>query len=198
MPIFRTAGLLAALMLAGCGLSLPGRGGADLPVASAIGGEVIETSVLPDAAAQVATPAPATEALPPAAVRSEAAIADDSAPTAADAAGAEAASEPAVAPAAEPAVDAAAAEAAPAIPPLLQPAAAACAKTGGRFAPRRAGSRSFACFSTPSDAGESCSRASDCSSACLARSRTCAPAQPLFGCHEVLTEAGQRATQCLE
>lgn len=169
---FAVRALVAALLLAGCQLSLPGRGGeAAPPLAGAVAGDVIETSVLPEPGAAAAQP----EAVAPAAPAPEAV--PEPAP--------EAAPEPAP-------------EAAPAIPPALAAAAAACARTGGRLGPRGAGNASYACFSTPRDAGKSCNKAGDCSSACLARSLTCAPLQPLFGCHEVLTDRGQRVTQCLE
>jgi len=162
---------LVMLALAGCGLSLPGFGGGDAAptAAGAIVGEVIEVSVLPGSGAP-ATAAPVP--VPPAA--------PDAAPPAASGAGL------------------AAPAAAPVIPPALAAAAAACVRSGGRYGPRGTGSRSYACFTTPRDAGKSCSKASDCSSACLARSLSCAPLQPLFGCHEVLTDRGARVTQCLD
>jgi len=161
--------LVAALLLAGCQLSLPGRGGeVAAPAAGAVAAEVIETSVLPEPGAAAAVPGAAAPAAAPA---------------------------PEATP--EPAPETPT-QAAPAIPPALAAAAAACARTGGRLGPRGAGNASYACFSTPRDAGKSCSKAGDCSSACLARSLTCAPLQPLFGCHEVLTDRGQRVTQCLE
>jgi hypothetical protein len=33
---------------------------------------------------------------------------------------------------------------------------------------------------------------------CLARSGTCAPIMPLFGCNEVLDKQGRRVTLCIE
>jgi hypothetical protein len=72
-----------------------------------------------------------------------------------------------------------------------------CEDHGGRFG--KAGSSGLlACFETPRDAGKSCSRSTQCESACLARSQTCAPVKPLFGCNEILNEAGTRQTQCLD
>lgn len=71
---------------------------------------------------------------------------------------------------------------------------AACTSDGGRFMPR--GAEAYACVYQTSDAGRQCDEASDCESACLARSRTCAPMQPIFGCQEVFTSAGQRETVC--
>ncbi|MGF6860635.1 hypothetical protein ABIE69_001195 [Rhodobacteraceae bacterium MBR-64] len=73
----------------------------------------------------------------------------------------------------------------------------ACAKSGGRFGPRGT-SGALACFITPPDAGQSCTRKSDCTGQCLARSNTCSPVIPLIGCHEILTTSGVRVTECLE
>ena len=73
----------------------------------------------------------------------------------------------------------------------------ACLKEGGQFL-RLGKANTFFCEVTPRDAGQSCSRASDCESACLARSRTCAPVKPLFGCNEVLTESGEAARLCVD
>lgn len=72
---------------------------------------------------------------------------------------------------------------------------AACVKSGGTFLPE---SGVFVCVTVPSDAGQSCRKASDCESACLARSRTCAPVKPLRGCEDILTEGGIAVRQCIE
>lgn len=74
---------------------------------------------------------------------------------------------------------------------------AACEKRGGSY---RAGGTAgvLYCFTTPRDAGDSCRKAGDCSTACLARSMTCAPIEPLIGCQEVLTDDGARMTQCID
>lgn len=72
-----------------------------------------------------------------------------------------------------------------------------CEKRGGRYGPGGASGALF-CFTTPRDAGKSCSRASDCSTSCLARSRSCAPIEPLVGCQDILTDDGARMTQCIE
>ena len=69
-----------------------------------------------------------------------------------------------------------------------------CERDGGSWGTR--GDALFICYMPTSDANQFCRAASDCESVCLARSRTCAPTTPFLGCHEVLTEAGQRATQC--
>jgi hypothetical protein len=63
----------------------------------------------------------------------------------------------------------------------------------------RAGAEgAFVCFRRMPDGGERCERAGDCRGACLARSQTCAPLDPLTGCQEVLTASGQRATLCVD
>ncbi|WP_116557677.1 hypothetical protein [Pararhodobacter oceanensis] len=73
---------------------------------------------------------------------------------------------------------------------------AACTSDGGRFMAR--GAEAYACVYQTSDSGRQCDEASDCEGACLARSRTCAPMQPIFGCQEVFTSAGQRETVCTD
>jgi hypothetical protein len=56
----------------------------------------------------------------------------------------------------------------------------------------------FLCYRRTRDAGQRCTRADDCSGACLARSGTCSPLDPMVGCQEVLTSSGARATLCLD
>jgi hypothetical protein len=73
----------------------------------------------------------------------------------------------------------------------------ACLKAGGDYL-RLGTGNIFYCQTIPGDAGKSCARASDCESACLARSRTCAPVKPLLGCEDVLLEGGTTARQCIE
>jgi hypothetical protein len=75
--------------------------------------------------------------------------------------------------------------------------AQACEKKGGRFLPLKPGG-ALVCFTTPKDSGKHCTAESDCEGACLARSQTCAPVKPLYGCNEILTSSGLRMTQCLE
>lgn len=79
---------------------------------------------------------------------------------------------------------------------MLEQQRAACTREGGQFLPR--GTGFFACVFQTQDAGRQCDEASDCEGACLARSRTCAPMQPLFGCQEVFTTAGRRETVCTD
>lgn len=54
------------------------------------------------------------------------------------------------------------------------------------------------CFETPKDAGKSCSKSTDCDSQCLARSKSCAPVTPLFGCNAILDSAGREVTICVD
>lgn len=82
-------------------------------------------------------------------------------------------------------------------PDLVDTRRTACEARGGRWA-AAGGADRFVCFTTPADAGRSCESAGDCSSVCLARSRTCAPVTPFFGCHEVLNARGARQTLCVQ
>lgn len=91
---------------------------------------------------------------------------------------------------------AAATPVAPAVP-AKSDAQTACEK--GRGAWVAAGSTGTMSCQTPQrDGGKQCSRDSDCEGQCLARSRTCAPFVPLFGCNDVLQDNGQRVTLCIE
>jgi hypothetical protein len=55
-----------------------------------------------------------------------------------------------------------------------------------------------ACVFMTRDSGKSCDRESDCEGVCLARSRSCSPVRPLFGCNDILQDNGSRATLCIE
>jgi hypothetical protein len=89
--------------------------------------------------------------------------------------------------------------------PALEPVGAArveaersaCERLGGVFTSSAAG-RPLACVRPTRDAGRQCRTGSDCAGACLARSNTCAPFVPLFGCHEVITPTGGRVVECLD
>lgn len=88
--------------------------------------------------------------------------------------------------------------AAPAIPEVLKSAARiSCERSGGSY--ENAGnSGAKACVQRTRDAGKQCRKAGDCEGACLARSRSCAPVTPLFGCNEVLQSDGRQVTLCIE
>ncbi|MEM9343123.1 MAG: hypothetical protein AAGA87_08770 [Pseudomonadota bacterium] len=80
-------------------------------------------------------------------------------------------------------------------PANIDRAEAQCLDDGGQWLQR--GSGRFCLRLTP-DGGQSCSTRSDCSTQCLARSRTCAPADPMFGCNEVIGSNGLVTTLCVE
>lgn len=72
-----------------------------------------------------------------------------------------------------------------------------CEKRGGSWS--RAGkSSSKTCIKRTRDAGKQCRKQNDCSSLCLARSGTCAPVAPLFGCNEIFQNDGSRVTLCID
>jgi hypothetical protein len=79
---------------------------------------------------------------------------------------------------------------------FMDQAHAECIRKGGDYISAKGGS--FVCLLVPKDAGKSCRRADDCQSACLARSRTCAPVAPLLGCNDILTGSGIAVTQCID
>lgn len=136
---------------------------------SPLSAEAIEVTTLAPPGAASDAPPSAPEPSAPAPPASEPAAPEPSAP-------AEPAPEPAAAP--------------------LTPEALACQRQGGTFLRLRAG---FGTCQTPtSDGLKTCRRKTDCEGECLARSGTCAPAQPLFGCNEVLDSTGRRTTLCLE
>lgn len=88
------------------------------------------------------------------------------------------------------------AETAP-VPDLFKIAAEQCARDGGRWSPAP-GKATHVCYKTPRDAGKLCRDAGDCEGLCLARSRTCSPVEPFYGCHEILTSSGIQQTLCVE
>jgi hypothetical protein len=83
----------------------------------------------------------------------------------------------------------------PAAPP--SPEAAACIRKGGSWS-KAGASGAMTCVKPTRDGGKQCRRDSDCEGLCLARSGTCAPITPLFGCHEVLEDDGRRMTLCID
>jgi hypothetical protein len=176
------------ILLAAC---QPGGGpvtpGPDSPLA----GEVIETTTLDDPVVGLAeeqaeaNPEPATEPPDPAgteeAAVTEEAIAEDPETPAEPAAAEETAvvEEPEV-------ID----------PALLTPEAKACQRRGGVWSKIGEG-EARACLRRTRDAGKQCDADRDCQGVCLARSGTCAPVDPLFGCNDVLQDDGRRMTLCL-
>ncbi|MBL8562120.1 MAG: hypothetical protein JNN06_07550 [Gemmobacter sp.] len=87
------------------------------------------------------------------------------------------------------------AEAEPA-PPKSAPQLA-CEASGGLWS--EAGKKGVkTCVQRTRDAGKSCKREGDCEGYCLARSRSCAPVTPLFGCNDILQADGGQVTLCID
>ena len=176
---------LALPLLVACQVSLPGGSRDDVAAANPItGGEIAVTTLDgPTPAAAIDAPAVAADspALAPAAPSARPKPNPAATPTA------EAEPEPT---ATEPAT--------PAVPRALKSASQiACEEDGGRWA--RAGeSIAMTCIRTTRDAGKSCDSKTDCEGECLARSRTCSPIKPLFGCNPVLMDTGAEVTLCIE
>ncbi len=83
-------------------------------------------------------------------------------------------------------------------PPVeLAPEVLACSKQGGDWiSVSREGGK--ACVQPAKDAGKSCRKKSDCDGECLAKSRSCAPVLPLFGCNDILQNDGSMVTLCID
>lgn len=83
------------------------------------------------------------------------------------------------------------------IPTPTSPEETACRVKGGQWG--KAGKlAAMTCYISSKDAGKFCSKQSDCSSQCLARSKTCAPIWPIFGCSQVLQNDGSLVTLCID
>lgn len=171
----------AAGLLTACQAALPGKKTSDV-TPNAVAGDPIEVTTLDAPPGAAPDPAPV--------------------PPAGEAGGTEtAAAQPApAAPAAEPAAEAVA----PAPKPDLAETPVtpksemqlACEKKKGRWVKVKGELR--ACVFQTRDSGKRCERESQCESVCLARSGTCAPLKPLYGCNEILQDNGARVTQCIE
>lgn len=88
----------------------------------------------------------------------------------------------------------------PTAPPAIvldDPVALKCQSKGGQWA-NVGQSGLHACILPTGDGGKQCRAKTDCKGECLARSGTCSPIAPLFGCNEILTEGGLRVTQCID
>lgn len=164
--------IAVAVLLSACQLSLPGRVPDAAPANPITTGQISVTSL----------DQPASPAAGPATGPSEvSAKVVDPAPAVVSAA--ESISEPAAAPAPP--------------PPHRSAAQIACEKGRGNWV--TAGKTgTMSCQVPLRDGGRQCTRDRDCDGQCLARSRTCAPYAPLFGCNEVLQDNGQRVTLCID
>src|SRR3989338_51308 len=86
----------------------------------------------------------------------------------------------------------------PADPPplVMTPEEQACFEKGGLWG--AVGSGGTACMYPTRDAGKQCRKESDCDGYCLARSGTCAPYPPMFGCNEIVQDDGVVVTLCID
>jgi hypothetical protein len=73
----------------------------------------------------------------------------------------------------------------------------ACERKGNMWS-KAGASGASACVKRTKDGGKRCMSGKDCDGDCLARSNTCAPFTPLFGCNEILQDDGVRMTLCLD
>jgi hypothetical protein len=193
---FLTLALVLPL-LAACQLSLPGR---DRPVAEAnpiTGGTIttttLEAAPIADGQTSQAAAAPQTEQAP-------------STPANAPAPDSTAEAAPDTPPDTSTGTDAGTDAGTEAAPPTPEPptpeslksaSQIACEKDGGTWARAGAGG-GMSCIRQTRDGGKQCDSKTDCQGECLARSRTCAPIQPLFGCNAVLMDNGAEVSLCID
>lgn len=192
--------LVCALgLLAACQPTLGGKKPTDV-TPNAVTGGAIETTALdaPPGEAEVAKdPLPDAKTAGP--EKAAAQSADAAAPPVAEGADAAAKGDPAAAAAPagatpEPAPTPELAET-PVTP--KSDAQLACEKKRGKWSKVGKGELRACIFQTR-DSGKSCTRESDCEGVCLARSGTCSPYKPLYGCNDILQDDGQRVTLCLD
>ncbi len=178
--------LCAATLLAACQTGgLPGvKGPKDGVTPNAVTGSEIEVTAL-DAVPGEAAPAPDAAAKPagPDTAAPQAAPAGDKP---ADPAGTTATAEPAPKP------DLAETPVTPKTEMQL-----VCEKKGGKWSRIGQGEKR-ACIHLTKDSAKRCERESQCDGVCLARSGTCSPVKPLYGCNEILQDNGARVTLCLD
>lgn len=171
--------LCAAGLVAGCQLSGPGKVASGPPAQNALTGGEIEVTPLDAPAAETPTP--------PAVTGAEG----------------QAKAAPQAAPAAEPSPKADSGTPAPKADLETVPVTPksemqlACEKKHGKWSGIGKGS-ARACVYQTRDAGKQCDRESQCDGVCLARSGTCSPFKPLYGCNEILQDNGARVTLCLD
>lgn len=73
----------------------------------------------------------------------------------------------------------------------------ACEKKKGHWSKVGKGSARACVFQTR-DGGKRCTKESQCEGVCLARSGTCAPVKPMYGCNDILQDNGARVSLCLD
>lgn len=82
-------------------------------------------------------------------------------------------------------------------PPPQSPEEIACARKGGTYS-SAGSSGGKACVKPTRDGGKRCRKESDCEGVCLARSNTCSPIAPMFGCNDILQNDGRQVTLCID
>lgn len=175
--------LVMTLALSACTLGLGGNGGLGGKAVTAnpiTGGDVSVTALSgpPGAATGTSKAPPPNPSKPQPAAQPSAQTAAQTQPPADPAAAQKAAEEP------KPE------------PPPASPEEAACRKKGGQWS--KVGKGGMTCVQRTRDAGKVCTKASQCEGLCLARSGTCAPIMPLFGCNDILQNDGSRVTLCID
>jgi hypothetical protein len=80
---------------------------------------------------------------------------------------------------------------------ILAPEVLACQKQGGEWV-AAGGEGAMACIEYTRDYGKSCHKKSDCQGDCLAKSNSCAPITPLYGCNDILQDDGSMVTLCID
>ena len=188
--------IAVAVLLAGCQGTLPGKKASDVTPNAITGGEIEVTALDapqpgPETPVPAAAPKPGGEGSigPKPAQQGQGAKPGPAVPASpADAAtgAAEAAAVPAPTP-----------EAAEEAAPPKSDDQLACEKKRGKWSKVGKGEL-YACVYQTRDSGKRCERESQCEGACLARSGTCAPFKPLYGCNDILQDDGQRVTLCID
>lgn len=189
--------LCFASLLAGCQLSAPGKAASGPPSGNPISAGEIEVTALD-------TPAGQDPAAPGANPTGEGKPAAQSAPQSGPqslppADGTSSATTPAAEAEAEAKPDSPAPKPDLATTPVTPKSEMqiACEKKNGRWSGIGKG-KLRACVFTTKDGGKRCDRESQCEGVCLARSGTCSPMKPLYGCNEILQDNGARVTLCLD
>lgn len=85
----------------------------------------------------------------------------------------------------------------PGTPGFVAAQRAVCEAQGGNLTSPAPG-KPLICVRTTRDANKQCTTSNDCEGQCLARSRTCAPITPLFGCYAVVASNGAVNEVCVE
>ncbi|MBL9074100.1 hypothetical protein [Tabrizicola sp.] len=178
--------LCVASLLAGCQLTGPGKGASGPPAGNPLTGGEIEVTAL-DAPSGGTVAAAGTE--PVGTDKAAAQSAPQSDAGTAPAAGGEPGEDPgSPAPKSD-------LQATPVTPKSEMQLA--CEKKKGSWSGIGKGD-ARACVFRTRDGGKRCDRESQCDGVCLARSGTCSPLKPLYGCNEILQDNGARVTLCLD